>query len=101
MVDPLPPPVPLMPKAPVKDVAITSRANLVSSVETPPDFHRGVTWEYEFPMPVDNIAFDVEASTNLFDWYLVVTTNEPPVNWIDSNPTEYVRCGAHWIVPIP
>jgi len=84
---------------PIERNIVVSGGRQQASIDTPPSFHRGVGWDYDQPMPADNIAFDVEASTNLTDWYLIVTTNQPPVSWDDYNPTEYIRCGAHWIVP--
>lgn len=69
------------------------------SVILPEPFHRGVTWNYELPMPADNIAFDLESTTNLVDWRLIATTNQPPALWDSFDWTEYVRVGAHWINP--
>lgn len=65
----------------------------------PSPFHRGVTWDYSESMPAENVAFDLEASTNLTEWQLIQTTNQPPALWDSFNQTEYVRVGAHWITP--
>jgi hypothetical protein len=89
------------PTAPIDRNIVVSGGHQQVSIDPSPLFHHGVTWDYAIPIPADNIAFDVEASTNLTDWYLIVTTNQPPVSWDDYNPTEYVRCGAHWIIPEP
>jgi len=68
-----------------------------SGVVSPPMYHRPFVWDYPVPMPAENVAFDLEASTNLTDWRLIVTTNQSPA-WCDTpNATEYYRLGAHWI----
>jgi hypothetical protein len=69
-----------------------------SGILLPPTFHRGVTWDYEIPMPADNVAFDLETSTNLTAWAWMVTTNQPPIYYDSPNPSEFVRVGTHWII---
>lgn len=67
-------------------------------VATPPVRHQSYTWDYPLPMPADNIAFDFEGSTDLVNWYLIATTNQPPVVFDTSQWSEYYRVGAHWII---
>jgi hypothetical protein len=93
---------PIMPPMPTSDTKVlVNSQGMAPSVVGEPLMHHGVTWDYDQPMPADNIAFDVEGSTDLLNWYLICTTNQPPVGWWSSAPNEFVRCGAHWIVPIP
>lgn len=67
-------------------------------VVPPPVHYSAYTWDYEIPMPADNISFDFEGSTNLVDWYLIVNTNQPPVSFDTYQWSEYYRVGAHWII---
>lgn len=96
------PPVPGDPPSPTRrNVTIFSRAQPAIEVVTPPIVHTKWTWDYPEPMPADNIAFDFEGSTDLINWYLIVTTNQPPVSYDVSKWNEYFRVAAHWIVPPP
>lgn len=92
------PPVPSDPPL-EKTVKAFSRAQPASAIVPAPIVHWVFTWDYPTPMPADNIAFDFEGSTNLTDWYLIVTTNQPPVPYDSSQWSESFRVGAHWIVP--
>lgn len=93
------PPVPT-PSLDPRSVPLTSIISHAQPafVGTPPVHHSAYTWDYEIPMPADNIAFDFEGSTNLIDWYLIVTTNQPPVRFDTYQWNEYYRVVAHWII---
>lgn len=90
---------PPMPPIIQRQALISATSADQPQVITPPSFHRGVTWDYIGPMPYFNVGFDIESSTNLTDWTLIITTNQPPVHWDSPNPTEFIRAGAHWIDP--
>lgn len=70
-----------------------------NAVIPPATHHLDFAWNYSEPMPADNIAFDLEGSIDLAAWYLIATTNQPPVGYDSFQPVEFFRLGAHFINP--
>ena len=88
---------PLMPKT--VNVMLEAGADPIPPVA--PSVQYYWTWDYEIPMPADNIEFDLESSPDFVNWTLVARTNQPPVPFNFTSDYLFFRVGAHWIIPPP